>query len=134
MIFYILSYLGGALTILAPCILPVLPFVFARVDRPFMKSGLPLLGGMALTFAVVGTLAAVAGNWAMQANQYGRLAALALLALMGLALIAPRWAERLGRTVVALGSRFSSTTSKASGNAENFVLPAFFTGMATGLL
>lgn len=126
MIFYILSYLGGALTILAPCILPVLPFVFARVDRPFMKSGLPLLGGMALTFAVVGTLAAVAGNWAMQANQYGRLAALAL--------IAPRWAERLGRTVVALGSRFSSTTSKASGNAENFVLPAFFTGMATGLL
>ena len=134
MIFYILAYLGGALTILAPCILPVLPFVFARVDRPFMKSGLPLLGGMALTFAVVGTLAAVAGNWAMQANQYGRLAALALLALMGLALIAPRWADRLGRPVVALGSRFSSTTSKASGNAENFVLPAFFTGMATGLL
>ncbi|WP_029525995.1 cytochrome c biogenesis protein DipZ, partial [Polaromonas glacialis] len=134
MIFYLLSYLGGALTILAPCILPVLPFVFARVDRPFMKSGLPLLGGMALTFAAVGTLAAVAGNWAVQANQYGRLAALALLSLMGLALIAPLWAERLGRPVVALGSRFSSAASKAGGSAENSVLPAFFTGMATGLL
>ncbi len=27
-----LAYLGGVLTILSPCILPVLPFVFARAD------------------------------------------------------------------------------------------------------
>jgi cytochrome c biogenesis protein CcdA len=46
----ILSYLGGVLTILSPCILPVLPFVFARSDQPFVKSGLPLLAGMAATF------------------------------------------------------------------------------------
>jgi cytochrome c biogenesis protein CcdA len=32
MILFLLSYLGGALTILSPCILPVLPFVFARAD------------------------------------------------------------------------------------------------------
>jgi cytochrome c biogenesis protein CcdA len=31
----ILAFLGGALTILSPCILPVLPFVFARQDQPF---------------------------------------------------------------------------------------------------
>lgn len=134
MIFYILSYLGGALTILAPCVLPVLPFVFARVDRPFMRSGLPLLGGMALAFAAVGTLAAVAGNWAVQANQYGRLVALTLLSLMGLALIAPRWADRLARPLVALGSRFSSAASRAGATAANPVLPPFVTGMATGLL
>ena len=134
MVFYLLSYLGGALTLLAPCILPVLPFVFARVDQPFVKSGLPLLGGMAVTFAAVGTLAAVAGNWAVQANQYGRLAALAMLALMGLALMAPRWAERLTRPVVALGSHFSVTAMKGSGTRKNPVLPSFLTGIATGLL
>ena len=38
----VLAYLGGALTIVSPCILPVLPFVFARADRPFAKSGLPM--------------------------------------------------------------------------------------------
>jgi cytochrome c biogenesis protein CcdA len=27
------AYLGGVLTILSPCILPVLPFVFARSDQ-----------------------------------------------------------------------------------------------------
>ena len=51
MILFLLAYLGGVLTIVSPCILPVLPFVFARADQPFVKSGLPMLLGMALTFA-----------------------------------------------------------------------------------
>jgi hypothetical protein len=44
---------GGVLTIVSPCILPVLPFVFSRADQPFRRSGLPLLVGMAATFAAV---------------------------------------------------------------------------------
>src|ERR1700675_644586 len=84
MILLLLAYLGGVLTIVSPCILPVLPFVFARADRPFVRSGLPMLVGMALTFAAVATLAAVAGGWAVQLNEYGRVAAMALLALFGI--------------------------------------------------
>ena len=52
MILFALAYLGGVLTIVSPCILPVLPFVFARADRPFLRSGLPMLIGMAATFAL----------------------------------------------------------------------------------
>jgi cytochrome c biogenesis protein CcdA len=89
MILFVLAYLGGVLTIVSPCILPVLPFVFARADRPFISSGLPLLAGMAATFAAVATLAAVGGGWAVQANDYGRLAALLLLALFGVTLLFP---------------------------------------------
>ena len=81
MILFLLAYLGGVLTIVSPCILPVLPFVFARADQPFLCSGLPMLVGMAATFAAVATLAAVAGGWAVEANELGRLAALALLAV-----------------------------------------------------
>jgi cytochrome c biogenesis protein CcdA len=76
----LLAFLGGALTILSPCILPVLPFVFARAEQPFLKSGLPLLAGMAVTFAGIATLAAVGGAWAVRVNQYGRVFALLLLA------------------------------------------------------
>jgi cytochrome c biogenesis protein CcdA len=65
MIVLILSYLGGVLTIVSPCILPVLPFVFARADQPFARSGLPLLAGMAATFALVATLATLGGSWAV---------------------------------------------------------------------
>ena len=34
MLLLFLAYLGGVLTIVSPCILPVLPFVFARSDQP----------------------------------------------------------------------------------------------------
>jgi cytochrome c biogenesis protein CcdA len=59
MILFLLSYLAGVLTIVSPCILPVLPFVFARAERPFIRNGFPLLVGMAVTFAGVATLAAL---------------------------------------------------------------------------
>ena len=88
MILLILAYLGGVLTIVSPCILPVLPFVFARADQPFVRSGLPLLAGMAATFALVATLATLGGSWAVHANQYGRIAAMVLLTLFDLTLLA----------------------------------------------
>ena len=134
MILFLLAYLGGVLTIISPCILPVLPFVFARSDRPFVSSGLPMLGGMAATFAAVATLAAVGGGWAVQANEYGRYAALALLALFGITLLFPALADRLTRPVVALGSRLSETADRRVGTSGSSVLPSLLLGVATGLL
>ena len=72
MIPFLIAWLGGVLTIVSPCILPVLPFVFARADRPFVKSGLPLLIGMAVSFAAIASLAAIGGGWAVEANRIGR--------------------------------------------------------------
>ncbi|TCW84187.1 cytochrome C biogenesis protein [Burkholderia sp. SRS-46] len=132
MLLIVLAYLGGVLTILSPCILPVLPFVFARADQPFRRTGLPLLVGMALTFAVVATLAAVGGGWAAQANQAGRWAALALLAVFGLTLLLPRLAEHLTRPLVAAGNRLTGLAQRdgrPAGPGSSFVL-----GIATGLL
>ncbi|PAM44180.1 hypothetical protein CEJ63_23970, partial [Acinetobacter baumannii] len=87
MLLLLLAYLGGVLTLLSPCILPVLPFVFARADRPFLRSTLPLLVGMALTFTVVASLAAVGSQWVAQANQIGRWVALVLMAVFAIALL-----------------------------------------------
>jgi cytochrome c biogenesis protein CcdA/thiol-disulfide isomerase/thioredoxin len=134
MVLFALSYLAGALTILAPCILPILPFVFARVDQPFARSGLPLLAGMAVTFAGVATLAAVGGAWAVEANQYGRIAAIALLGLLGVALVAPRLADRWTRPLVAIGSRLSDAARRRAQGSGASVLPSFMLGAASGLL
>jgi cytochrome c biogenesis protein CcdA/thiol-disulfide isomerase/thioredoxin len=127
----VLAYLGGVLTIVSPCILPVLPFVFARTGQPFMKSGLPLLAGMAITFAIVATLAAVGGGWVVQVNQYGRWLALVFVALFGLTLLLPRLAERLTRPLVAAGSRLSEA---AGTDARPRPGASFLIGVATGLL
>ena len=134
MILFLLAYLGGVLTIVSPCILPVLPFVFARGDRPFLSSGLPLLVGMAATFAAVATLAAVGGGWAVAANQYGRLAAVALLALFGVALLFPALSERLTRPLVALGARLSASAEQGAEAQVSPVLASLLLGVATGLL
>src|SRR5580704_9502109 len=131
MLLFVVAYLGGVLTILSPCILPVLPFVFARADQPFVKSGLPLLLGMALTFAGVATLAAVGGGWVVQTNQYGRLAALVLLAFFGVTLLFPELAERFTRPLVAIGDRLSRSVSGGVGPRSSFA-PSFLLGIATG--
>jgi cytochrome c biogenesis protein CcdA len=91
MILFLLAYFGGVLTIISPCILPVLPFVFARSDKPFVSTGLPMLAGMAATFSVVATLAAVGGGWAVQANEYGRYAALRCWSCSALPFCFPLW-------------------------------------------
>src|SRR5258708_28309981 len=132
MILLVLSYVGGVLTIISPCILPVLPFVFARADQPFVRSGLPMLLGMAATFALVATLAAVGGGWAVQANEYGRLVAIVVLAVLGVTLLFPSLADRLTRPLVAAGARLSQSAD--SGGHSRTVVPSFLLGIATGLL
>src|ERR1700694_5343738 len=114
MVLFVLVYLGGVLTTVSPCILPVLPFVFARADRSFVHSGLPLLIGMAATFAAVATLAAVGGGWAVHANQYGRVVSMALLALFGMALLFPGLADRLMSPLVSLGARLSQSADQGA--------------------
>ncbi|MBX5190728.1 cytochrome c biogenesis protein DipZ [Rhizobium sp. NZLR3b] len=128
----IIAYLGGVLTILSPCILPVLPFVFARAGQPFVRSTLPMLAGMATTFALVATLAAVGGSWAIRANEYGRLAAIVLLALFGASLLSPRFASTLARPIVDLGNNL--VNASRSGRTAPTVKSALLLGVATGLL
>ncbi|QBY55238.1 hypothetical protein [Cupriavidus oxalaticus] len=62
--------------------------MISRTGQPFLRGKLPMLAGMALTFAAVATLASAVGAWAVQANAYGRLAALALLLAGGVLKIA----------------------------------------------
>ena len=134
MTLFVLSYLAGALTILAPCILPVVPFVFSRVDRPFVRSGLPLLAGMAMSFVGIATLAMLGGAWAARANELGRIAAIVVLGAMGLALLLPRVAEGWTRPLVTLGSRLTDMAQHNARTTGSSVLPSFALGGATGLL
>jgi cytochrome c biogenesis protein CcdA/thiol-disulfide isomerase/thioredoxin len=131
MLLLVLAFLGGILTIISPCILPVLPFVFAKADQPFRKSGLPLLAGMALTFAGFAAIATVGGAWAVRANRYGRVVSLIVLAVFGLTLLWPALADWLSRPFVQLGSRLAQPSNDGS-NPSAF--RSLLLGVATGLL
>ncbi len=129
MLIFFLSYLGGVLTIFSPCVLPVLPFIFAHSDQSFRKSGLPILFGMAATFTVLASFAAVGGAWLIAVNQYGRYAAMLLLLLMGLALILPALSERMMRPFVSLGVRLQQNADRQGSLRGSLLL-----GVAIGFL
>jgi cytochrome c biogenesis protein CcdA/thiol-disulfide isomerase/thioredoxin len=127
----VLAFIGGALTVLSPCTLPVLPFVFARADRPFARSTLPLLLGLALTFAAVATLAAVGGGWAVRLNRDARVLALVVLGTFGVALLSSRVADWLARPALALGNRL---LERQQADAAAETSQSLLIGVATGLL
>ncbi|MGA2811172.1 MAG: cytochrome c biogenesis protein DipZ [Candidatus Acidiferrum sp.] len=130
MILYLLAFAGGVLTIVSPCILPVLPFVFSRAEQPFRRSGLPLLVGMAATFAAVAGVATFAGAWVVRANQIGRILAIVVVALFGLALLFPGLAEYLARPLVRLGGRVQGRSNIEAPSVGRSLL----LGVSTGLL
>lgn len=129
MLIFLLAYVGGVLTIFSPCVLPVLPFVFARADQSFRRAGLPILLGMAATFTVLASLATVGGAWLVQVNQYGRYAAMSLLLLLGMALMFPSWSERMMRPFVALGASLQQRADR-----QHSVQGGLLLGVAVGFL
>ena len=130
----LLAYLGGILPVASPCILPVLPFVFARAGQPFLRSTIPMLTGMAGSFAAVATLASVGGGWIVQANVYARYFAMILLAVFGNALIFPSLFDRIAVPLVAIGVRLSKSAERGETGACPSVFSAVLLGVATGLL
>ncbi|MGB8524898.1 MAG: cytochrome c biogenesis protein DipZ, partial [Candidatus Acidiferrales bacterium] len=105
------------------------PFVFSRADQPFRRSGLPLLTGMALTFALVATAAAFGGHWVVRLNQGGRYVAIAIFVVLGLTLLFPSLAEALTRPLVRAGAKIQGGPTSEVSVGKSFVL-----GISTGLL
>ncbi|VVO16674.1 Protein DipZ [Pseudomonas fluorescens] len=125
---YLIAFLGGLLTVLSPCILPVVPFLFANADRK-RSSVLLTLGGMTLTFALISSLAVVSSEWVIQASNTGRHIALIVMALFALSLISARVGDWLARPFVLLGNRLDPDASKKTGPMGSVMI-----GVATGLL
>lgn len=128
MALYLVAFAAGVLSVLSPCILPVLPFVFARQGQPSRHGSLPLLMGMALAFAAAASLAAAAGAWAVQLSQWGRGLALLGLGIFAASLLFPRLAAWWSRPLVQIGEKL------AAQNPEQRWLHSALLGVATGLI
>ena len=83
---------------------------------------------MALTFALISSLAVVSSEWVIQASNTGRHIALIVMAVFALSLISARVGDWLTRPFVAL-HRLDPDTRKKAGPMGSVML-----GVATGLL
>ncbi|HDY7105074.1 TPA: cytochrome c biogenesis protein DipZ, partial [Klebsiella pneumoniae] len=110
----LIAFLGGMLTLLSPCTLPVIPLLFASVRGRRGQMAI-MLAGMALMFGAVSWLVTVASGWVVNLTLAGRGLALAFFALVGLSLLSQRVAQRLTSPLVALGNQLNDASSRQRG-------------------
>lgn len=119
MTLFLAAYLAGVLTLLSPCIVPVLPFVLvsfvpARSGRPLVAGTLPFLAGLGLAFTAAAGPAAVGGGLVARLGTAGRLLAFGLLAAFAVSLLSHRVSDRLHRPLVRLGAAVAGLSAAPS--------------------
>ena len=103
----IFAWLAGLLTLINPCVLPVLPIVLATSLRNDPRAPLALAGGMSLSFVVLGTgVAAFGPAIGLYPEDILPVAALGMV-LFGTVMVVP-----------ALGRRFATATAGVSAVAD----------------
>lgn len=126
--FLLIAFIGGMISLLSPCTLPVIPLLMASF-RGQTQRIVALLLGMVLMFTLIASLATVASGWLVNATSVARVLALTALGLAALALIFPSFAQRLATPVVRLGNVLNDRSLKSGGTVS-----ALLAGLAVGLL
>jgi len=106
------AFVAGVLTVLSPCVLPILPIVLGSASAKGRWDSLALAGGVAISFTVVGLFIATIGfSLGFDETLFHRIAGLVLLVL-GLVLVTPR----LQHAIEAILAPFSAWAgTKANG-------------------
>lgn len=117
-----LAFLAGILSILSPCVLPILPIVLAGAASSHRRGPLALTAGLCLSFVGIGLFLATAGHSiGLEADRL-RYVAAALMMLVGIVLVVPRLQAQIAVAAGPIGNWAdgSLATSRANGIAGQF--------------
>ncbi len=90
-----LAFLAGLLSILSPCVLPLVPIVLGAAVAAHAFGAFALAGGLAVSFTLLGLLLALVGfGLGIDAGIFRMAAAMIMIAL-GAVLLVPAWQARL---------------------------------------
>ena len=122
-----LAFAAGLLSILSPCVLPLVPIVLGAAVTEHPLGAVALAAGLALSFTVLGLLLALVGfGFGIDAGMF-RVAAAAIMIVLGTILVVPSWQMRLA----AAGSPVSGWADRRFGGLASSGLAGQF---AIGLL
>ena len=100
----ILAFLAGVLSILSPCVLPLIPIVFGSAQSRHPLGPVALAAGLAASFTIIGLFVATVGfSIGLDSDLFRRMGG-ALLALIGAILLMPAAQSRLSLVSGSLGA------------------------------
>jgi cytochrome c biogenesis protein CcdA len=85
-----LAFLAGALSVLSPCVLPLLPIMLGSAASEHRLAPAALAAGLSLSFVVIGLFVATVGFTAGLDTGFFRLVSAVLLIAVGTLLLVPR--------------------------------------------
>ncbi len=127
----IFSFFSGLITILSPCIWPILPIVFSfSVSHPGKSRPLGITLGIIVSFTILTlTLSLLVRSLGINPNLFRYLAVIVII-FFGLSLIYPK----LGSLVESKISRWLNFTTKFKSPSASTFLSGFITGLSLGAL
>ena len=112
---YVWAYVAGTLTLINPCVLPLLPIIIAAAFQGSRLGPLMLALGLTLSFAVIGVGVTAFGHLAgVDQMSINRAAAVAMV-LFGVVLLVPRAQDLLARVASPLASRANIGVERVQG-------------------
>jgi cytochrome c-type biogenesis protein len=100
----VLALLAGVLSILSPCVLPIVPIVLGAAASEHRWGPAALAAGLAVSFVAIGLFAATIGYAiGLDADIFRNVAA-ALMIAIGAVLLVPRWQTQLALAAGPLAS------------------------------
>lgn len=114
---YGLGFAAGALSTLSPCVLPLVPILFASALTAHRLGPAALALGLALSFAAIGIALATLGASLGLDNDVLRHIAAALLIVFGIAMMSGRVAERVARGASPFAQRAQAWLQKLKGDS-----------------
>jgi cytochrome c-type biogenesis protein len=122
-----LAFVAGLLSILSPCVLPLVPIVLGAAVVAHPLGAFALAAGLAVSFTALGLLLALVGFGLGIDPGLFRVMAAAIMIMLGVVLVVPSWQARL----VAAGGPISSWAERRFGGFASSGLAGQF---AIGLL
>ncbi|WP_136618701.1 MULTISPECIES: cytochrome c biogenesis CcdA family protein [Mesorhizobium] len=125
----LLALLAGVLSILSPCVLPLLPVVLTGAVAEHRLAPLALAAGVAVSFTAIGVFVATIGFSIGLDMTVFRSAAAVLLILVGSVLLVPRFQSQFA---TAVGPVSNWTQSRFGGFSTSGISGQFGVGLLLG--
>ena len=123
------SLLSGIVTVLSPCVLPVLPIVLSSSAASGKRRPLGVITGLIISFSFFTLAISQIVRWLGLSAQTLRIIAVSVIGLLGLSMIVPKFNEWVEKALSFIPRMANNEPRQGSG-----FWPGFLTGLSLGLV